>query len=198
MKYATEYANWNVQIAIGWSSRTADEPRPIIARLSALIFLAVLGLASDKSQCGEDKGWLAGSGRLSQSLHWALLLLYCISHVISFCILCQCEKISIMPLRNRPYVPKIKGTLRHQRAVAEADDQTGCYECSQRRIHCDRKEPACEKCIAKGISCSGLGMRFRFRDASKRRGPRKHTLPPYVGSLSSAHRWMLTRQEVKL
>ncbi|OJJ99590.1 hypothetical protein ASPACDRAFT_1856184 [Aspergillus aculeatus ATCC 16872] len=67
-----------------------------------------------------------------------------------------------MPLRNRPYIPKIKG----------------CYECSQRRIHCDRKEPACGKCTAKGISCSGLGMRFRFRDASKRRGPRKHILPP--------------------
>ncbi|PYI16246.1 hypothetical protein BO86DRAFT_127228 [Aspergillus japonicus CBS 114.51] len=67
-----------------------------------------------------------------------------------------------MPLRNRPYVPKIKG----------------CYECSQRRIHCDRKEPVCGKCTAKGISCSGLGTRFRFRDASQRRSPRKHILPP--------------------
>ncbi|RAL12603.1 Zn(II)2Cys6 transcription factor [Aspergillus homomorphus CBS 101889] len=62
-----------------------------------------------------------------------------------------------MPLRHRPYVPKIKG----------------CYECSQRRIHCDRKEPACGKCIAKGISCSGLGVRFRFREAGKKRGTRK-------------------------
>ncbi|KAL1874765.1 hypothetical protein VTK73DRAFT_184 [Phialemonium thermophilum] len=51
---------------------------------------------------------------------------------------------------KRPYTPK----------------KRGCYECSQRRINCDRTEPSCEKCIAKGIECSGMGgKRDRFRNA---------------------------------
>ncbi|KAE8351220.1 hypothetical protein BDV28DRAFT_23658 [Aspergillus coremiiformis] len=53
-----------------------------------------------------------------------------------------------MPRQKRPYVPKIKG----------------CYECSQRRIHCDRTQPCCGKCASRGIPCSGLGVRYRFRD----------------------------------
>ncbi|KAE8314057.1 hypothetical protein BDV41DRAFT_242477 [Aspergillus transmontanensis] len=40
----------------------------------------------------------------------------------------------------------------------------GCYECSQRRIHCDRVQPCCGKCASRGIPCSGLGVRYRFRD----------------------------------
>lgn len=38
----------------------------------------------------------------------------------------------------------------------------GCYQCSQRRIHCDRNMPECQKCLSKGIVCSGLGIRYRF------------------------------------
>ncbi|KAE8408782.1 hypothetical protein BDV37DRAFT_278787 [Aspergillus pseudonomiae] len=53
-----------------------------------------------------------------------------------------------MPRQKRRYVPKVKG----------------CYECSQRRIHCDRVQPHCGKCASRGILCSGLGIRYRFRD----------------------------------
>ncbi|UPK91315.1 hypothetical protein LCI18_002250 [Fusarium solani-melongenae] len=56
----------------------------------------------------------------------------------------------------RKYVPKVKG----------------CYECSQRRINCDRGEPECAKCVSKGFACSGIGPRYRFRNglAAKRKG----------------------------
>ncbi|KAI1408026.1 hypothetical protein F5Y13DRAFT_114925 [Hypoxylon sp. FL1857] len=54
-----------------------------------------------------------------------------------------------MSRAKRPYIPKAKG----------------CYECSQRRIHCDRGEPSCDKCISKGLECSGIsGQRQKFRN----------------------------------
>ncbi|RSL90523.1 hypothetical protein CDV31_015667 [Fusarium ambrosium] len=61
-----------------------------------------------------------------------------------------------MPRAPRKYVPKVKG----------------CYECSQRRINCDRGEPECAKCVSKGLACSGIGSRYRFRNglAVKRKG----------------------------
>lgn len=48
----------------------------------------------------------------------------------------------------------------------------GCYECSQRRINCDRGEPECAKCVSKGLACSGIGSRYRFRNGLpvKRKG----------------------------
>ncbi|KAJ4018380.1 hypothetical protein NW752_005495 [Fusarium irregulare] len=46
----------------------------------------------------------------------------------------------------------------------------GCYQCSRRRIDCDRKEPECAKCVAKGVRCSGLGLRYRFNDGIAARG----------------------------
>ncbi|KAI1088765.1 hypothetical protein F5B19DRAFT_408435 [Rostrohypoxylon terebratum] len=53
-----------------------------------------------------------------------------------------------MSRAKRPYTPKAKG----------------CYECSQRRINCDRRQPHCDKCVSKGIECSGMGgQRQRFR-----------------------------------
>lgn len=58
--------------------------------------------------------------------------------------------------RKRAYVPKVRG----------------CYECSQRRIHCDRAQPECAKCVAKGLSCSGLGIRYRFNNDVIRRPTR--------------------------
>ncbi|KAL6915308.1 hypothetical protein FSST1_006803 [Fusarium sambucinum] len=57
-----------------------------------------------------------------------------------------------MPIR--PYRPKVKG----------------CYECSQRRVNCDRGVPECNKCITKGIKCSSLGIRHRFSDGVASRG----------------------------
>ncbi|KAH7011062.1 fungal-specific transcription factor domain-containing protein [Ilyonectria destructans] len=62
-----------------------------------------------------------------------------------------------MVRRKRPYVPKVKG----------------CYGCSQRRINCDGNMPSCSKCAARGIDCSGLNTKFRFRDGLAR--PHKTT-----------------------
>lgn len=46
----------------------------------------------------------------------------------------------------------------------------GCYECSRRRIDCDREEPSCQKCRSKKIQCSGLGIRYRFNHGVASRG----------------------------
>ncbi|KAH8817330.1 hypothetical protein F5884DRAFT_779084 [Xylogone sp. PMI_703] len=43
----------------------------------------------------------------------------------------------------------------------------GCYECSRRRIKCDKTEPECLKCAKKGIQCSGQGIRYRFSTGTK-------------------------------
>ncbi|CAG9989260.1 unnamed protein product [Clonostachys byssicola] len=51
-----------------------------------------------------------------------------------------------MSSKKRPYIPKTKG----------------CYPCSRRRIHCDRTEPTCQKCAARGLQCTGLGLKLRF------------------------------------
>ncbi|PWY82098.1 hypothetical protein BO70DRAFT_35266 [Aspergillus heteromorphus CBS 117.55] len=48
----------------------------------------------------------------------------------------------------------------------------GCFQCSKRRIICDRGEPTCLKCAKKGIECSGLG-RFRFTAGVAMRGKLK-------------------------
>ncbi|KAJ5727715.1 hypothetical protein N7493_005535 [Penicillium malachiteum] len=45
----------------------------------------------------------------------------------------------------------------------------GCFQCSKRRIICDRTEPTCNKCQKKGIECSGLG-RIRFSNGVAQRG----------------------------
>ncbi|GKZ57968.1 hypothetical protein AnigIFM49718_003772 [Aspergillus niger] len=48
----------------------------------------------------------------------------------------------------------------------------GCFQCSKRRIVCDRGEPTCFKCQKKGIECSGSG-RFRFSPGLASRGKLK-------------------------
>ncbi|RAK90748.1 C6 zinc finger domain protein [Aspergillus costaricaensis CBS 115574] len=48
----------------------------------------------------------------------------------------------------------------------------GCFQCSKRRIVCDRGEPTCFKCQKKGIECSGSG-RFRFSPGLATRGKLK-------------------------
>ncbi|KAF5662540.1 acriflavine sensitivity control acr-2 [Fusarium heterosporum] len=70
----------------------------------------------------------------------------------------------------------INAQARDQMASANTDKTKkrpkvrGCYQCSRRRIDCDRKEPACGKCSSKGIKCSGLGLRYRFNDGIAARG----------------------------
>ncbi|ETI21003.1 hypothetical protein G647_07346 [Cladophialophora carrionii CBS 160.54] len=74
-----------------------------------------------------------------------------------------------MARAKRNYVPKVKG----------------CFECSQRRIDCDRTQPNCAKCVAKGINCSGLGPRYRFVDditSSERRREARETLQSHLAS----------------
>ncbi|KAF9891551.1 hypothetical protein FE257_004018 [Aspergillus nanangensis] len=46
----------------------------------------------------------------------------------------------------------------------------GCYECSRRRIDCDRQPPSCQKCTLKGLKCSGMGIRYRFTEGVASRG----------------------------
>ncbi|EXJ55454.1 hypothetical protein A1O7_08381 [Cladophialophora yegresii CBS 114405] len=70
---------------------------------------------------------------------------------------------------KRNYVPKVKG----------------CFECSQRRIDCDRTQPSCAKCVAKGLNCSGLGLRYRFVDditSSEGRRRARETLHQHLAS----------------
>jgi hypothetical protein len=51
----------------------------------------------------------------------------------------------------------------------------GCRECLYRRIRCDKTDPSCQKCIKKGIECSGVG-KFCFVAGVTRR-QRKITAP---------------------
>jgi hypothetical protein len=43
----------------------------------------------------------------------------------------------------------------------------GCRECLYRRIRCDKTDPSCQKCLKKGIECSGVG-KFSFVNGVKR------------------------------
>ncbi|KAH7141563.1 hypothetical protein B0J13DRAFT_445683 [Dactylonectria estremocensis] len=76
-----------------------------------------------------------------------------------------------MPPAKRPYRAKVKGepsnTTPRSRLIVY---RQGCYECSQRRVNCDRGTPECRKCIAKGLKCSGLGIRHRFSTGVASRG----------------------------
>lgn len=68
------------------------------------------------------------------------------------------------------------------------DAVAGCYECSQRRVNCDRGEPACAKCMARGLECSGMdNSKYRFRNrfaGNKEKGQRR--LSHSAGSLTPA------------
>lgn len=61
-----------------------------------------------------------------------------------------------------------------------AKKERGCFQCSRRRIVCDRTEPSCAKCAKKGIECSGLG-RIRFVVGVARRGRLKDCKIPKAG-----------------
>ena len=64
--------------------------------------------------------------------------------------------------------------------TATAKKNKGCFQCSRRRIICDRTEPSCLKCAKKGIECSGLG-RIRFAEGVARRGRFKDCKVPTAG-----------------
>lgn len=58
----------------------------------------------------------------------------------------------------------------------------GCRECLYRRIRCDKTDPSCQKCIKKGIECSGVG-KFCFVAGVTRR--RRKTAAPTASKVSS-------------
>lgn len=64
-----------------------------------------------------------------------------------------------------------------------AKKEQGCFQCSRRRIICDKGEPSCTKCIKKGIDCSGLG-RIRFAEGVARRGRLKDCKIPDTSIVS--------------
>lgn len=64
-------------------------------------------------------------------------------------------------------------------SAATTKKERGCFQCSRRRIFCDRTEPSCFKCAKKGIECSGLG-RIRFAEGVARRGRLKDCKIPKI------------------
>ncbi|KAH4812866.1 hypothetical protein HBI73_035310 [Parastagonospora nodorum] len=62
--------------------------------------------------------------------------------------------------------------------------ERGCFQCSRRRIVCDKSEPSCGKCIKKGIECSGVN-RIRFTEAVARRGKLKDCKIPDASGTES-------------
>ncbi|KAH8725197.1 fungal-specific transcription factor domain-containing protein [Phaeosphaeriaceae sp. PMI808] len=64
--------------------------------------------------------------------------------------------------------------------------ERGCFECSRRRIICDKAEPSCAKCIKKGIECSGVN-RIRFTTGVARRGKLKDCKIPDTSNSGVAH-----------
>ncbi|VUC30716.1 unnamed protein product [Clonostachys rosea] len=67
--------------------------------------------------------------------------------------------------KKRPYKPKVKGAYHPFIPMLSR-----CYQCSQRRIHCDRGTPVCQKCRSRNLDCSGLGVRHRFHTGVASRG----------------------------
>lgn len=59
----------------------------------------------------------------------------------------------------------------------------GCRECLYRRIRCDKTEPSCQKCIKKGIECSGVGKFCFVAGVTRRR--RKTTSPSTTSKADS-------------
>jgi hypothetical protein len=53
----------------------------------------------------------------------------------------------------------------------------GCRECLYRRIRCDKTEPSCQKCLKKGLECSGVG-KFCFVNGVTRRRRKIASLSP--------------------
>jgi hypothetical protein len=66
---------------------------------------------------------------------------------------------------RRPHKPRIRGAQGAYRTTRSCFDRsTGCYQCSRRRIDCDRGSPGCQKCLTQNLTCSGYGTRYRFAD----------------------------------
>jgi hypothetical protein len=76
-------------------------------------------------------------------------------------------------------------------AAATTQKYRGCFQCSRRRIVCDKTEPSCLKCAKKGIECSGLG-RIRFAEGVARRGRLKSCKVPSAGGDNGCQKSSIT------
>jgi hypothetical protein len=87
----------------------------------------------------------------------------------------------------------VRPTTTNQRPqmAATVKKEQGCFQCSRRRIICDRNEP-CLKCIKKGIECSGLG-RIRFAEGVARRGRLKDRKIPVAEGVQEGGSVLPTR-----
>jgi hypothetical protein len=82
-------------------------------------------------------------------------------------------------------------TNQRPQMAASVKKEQGCFQCSRRRIICDRNEP-CLKCIKKGIDCSGLG-RIRFAEGVARRGRLKDRKIPVAEGVQEGGSVLPTR-----
>jgi hypothetical protein len=57
----------------------------------------------------------------------------------------------------------------------------GCRECLYRRIRCDKTDPSCQKCLKKGLECSGVGKFCFVNEVTRRR--RKIASPPSASKI---------------
>lgn len=70
-------------------------------------------------------------------------------------------------------------TQRRKKTRPALGQPKGCYNCSQRRIDCDRTLPRCSKCSKKGLTCPGYGLRIRFKhDLPAQTKKRRHSSNP--------------------
>lgn len=103
---------------------------------------------------------------------------YSIRHSISSPSLCpKYSAISVKVSRRDWHIPS--KTQQSDLILLTPNPPPGCFQCSKRRIVCDAIEPSCNKCLKKGLECSGLG-RFRFSAGIARRGRWKDCTIPAV------------------
>jgi hypothetical protein len=60
----------------------------------------------------------------------------------------------------------------------------GCRECLYRRIRCDKTDPSCQKCLKKGIECSGVGKFCFVAGVTRRR--RRIASPTTASKINSS------------
>jgi hypothetical protein len=70
--------------------------------------------------------------------------------------------------------------------------EKGCFNCTKRRIICDRTGPNCQKCQKKGLQCPGYGTRYRFKAeiSSKPAKPATLGLPKSAVKIPSSLKWV--------
>ncbi|KAH7074838.1 fungal-specific transcription factor domain-containing protein [Paraphoma chrysanthemicola] len=91
-----------------------------------------------------------------------------------------------MPPRIKVVEPSSAGSGSGSARAKPTPKERGCFQCSRRRIICDKAEPSCGKCIKKGIDCSGVN-RIRFTEGVARRGRLKDCKIPDISNNGQGH-----------